>query len=56
MIYQNILAPIDGSSVSMAAVKHAITLSKTFQCQLSIISIVAVDPFKGIDFYSALPN
>lgn len=51
MSYQHILVPVDGSAISFSAVKHAATLAHRFNSQLSLISLIAEDPFTDVDFY-----
>lgn len=52
MSYQHILVPVDGSEISMAAVKHAVDLAKLHQSKISFISLITEDPFNNADFYS----
>lgn len=51
MSYQQILVPVDGSEISFSAVKKAALLAKGFNSQLTLISLVAEDPFTDADFY-----
>jgi nucleotide-binding universal stress UspA family protein len=51
MPYQHILVPVDGSEISFSAVKHAAQIAKAFNSQLTLISLIAEDPFTGADFY-----
>ena len=51
MSYQQILVPVDGSEISFSAVKKAAILAKAFNSQLTLISLVAEDPFTDADFY-----
>lgn len=51
MAYQHILVPVDGSDISLSAVKHAAALATAFNSQLTLISLIAEDPFTGVDFY-----
>ena len=51
MAYQHILVPVDGSEISFSAVKHAAQIAKAFNSQLTLISLIAEDPFTGVDFY-----
>lgn len=51
MSYQNILVPVDGSQISFSAVKHAAEIAKVFNSKLTLISLVAEDPFTDSDFY-----
>lgn len=51
MSYQHILVPVDGSEISFSAVKHAAQIAKAFDSQLTLVSLIAEDPFTGVDFY-----
>ncbi|TCB79518.1 universal stress protein [Acinetobacter sp. ANC 4173] len=51
MSYQHILVPVDGSAISFSAVKHAAIIAKAFGSELTLISLVAEDPFTEVDFY-----
>ena len=51
MSYQHILVPVDGSQISFSAVEKAAQIAKAFNAQLSLISLVAEDPFTDADFY-----
>lgn len=51
MAYQHILVPVDGSEISFSAVRHAAKIAKAFGSQLSLISLIAEDPFTEADFY-----
>jgi nucleotide-binding universal stress UspA family protein len=51
MSYQHILVPVDGSEISFSAVKKAAQIAKAFNSQLTLISLVAEDPFTDADFY-----
>ena len=55
MNYQHIIVPVDGSDISLAAVKQAAQIAKAFGSKLTAISLVAVDPFSGVDFYYISP-
>ncbi|WP_130804705.1 universal stress protein [Acinetobacter ihumii] len=55
MTYQRILVPVDDSPLSTAAVQHAIDLAKAFNSQVTVMSVVAIDPFVGVDFYKVAP-
>lgn len=55
MSYQHILVPIDGSEISLSALKQAASLAKNCQAKLTAISLLAVDPFDSADFYSVSP-
>jgi nucleotide-binding universal stress UspA family protein len=51
MSYNHILVPVDGSQISFSAVKKAAEIAKALNSQLSLISLVAEDPFTDADFY-----
>ncbi|QHI09486.1 universal stress protein [Acinetobacter haemolyticus] len=55
MSYQNILVPVDDSPISYAAVEHARSLAKLSGAKVTVLSVVAVDPFVGVDFYQVAP-
>jgi len=55
MPYQHILLAVDDSPISYAAVEHAEKLALALQSKVTVTSIVAIDPFKGIDFYQVAP-
>lgn len=55
MSYQNILVPVDDSPISYAAVDHALSLAKLCGSKVTILSVVSVDPFVGVDFYKVAP-
>ncbi|WP_353142816.1 universal stress protein [Acinetobacter pragensis] len=51
MSYNQILVPVDGSQISFSAVKKAAQIAKAFNSKLTLISLVAEDPFTDADFY-----
>ena len=51
MSYKHILVPVDGSQISFSGVKKAAQIAKAFGGQLTLISLVAEDPFTDADFY-----
>ena len=55
MNYQHILVPVDGSDISLAAARQAAHIAKAFGSKLTAISLVALDPFSGVDFYYISP-
>ena len=55
MSYQHILLAVDDSPVSYAAVEHAEKLALALNCKITVTSVIAVDPFKGVDFYQVAP-
>lgn len=56
MTYKHILVPIDDSPTSYAAIEHAKTLAQAFDSQVTIISVLSIDPMVGVDFYKVLPS
>ena len=55
MSYQNILVPVDGSTISLSAVQKAAQIAQAFGGQLTLISLVTEDPFSEADFYYPSP-
>ncbi|BBF79038.1 MULTISPECIES: universal stress protein [Acinetobacter] len=55
MKYEHILVPVDGSDISLAALKQAASIAKAFNSKITAISLLAVDPFSGVDFYYVSP-
>ena len=53
--YQHILVPVDDSPVAYAVIEHARALAAAFSAQVTLFSVVAVDPFFGVDFYKVAP-
>lgn len=53
--YQHILVAVDESPISYAAAEHALEIAKVFGSKVSLISVIAVDPFAGVDFYKVAP-
>lgn len=56
MSYKNILVPVDDSPISYAAIEHAEKLAKAFNGHLTVLSVLAVDPMVGVDFYKFAPS
>lgn len=54
-LYQHILVPVDDSPVAYAAAEHARELAATLGAKVTFMSVIAVDPFYGIDFYKVAP-
>lgn len=54
-VYQHILVAVDESPVSFAAAAQARALAQLTKSKVTIISVVAVDPFVGVDFYKVAP-
>lgn len=55
MSYQHILLAVDDSPISYAAVEHAEKLALALHSKITVMSVIAVDPFKGVDFYKVAP-
>lgn len=53
--YDHLLVALDESSISYAAADHALELAKVFHSHVTLLSVIAVDPFKGVDFYKVAP-
>lgn len=53
--YDHILVAIDESPISYAAAEHALELAAAFKSQVTLLSVIAVDPFIGVDFYKVAP-
>ncbi|HJF27857.1 universal stress protein [Acinetobacter bohemicus] len=53
--YDNLLVALDESSISYAAAEHALEMAKVFHSKVTLLSVIAVDPFKGVDFYKVAP-
>lgn len=54
-LYQHILVPVDDSPVAYDAAEHARRLAVSLGAKVTLMSVVAVDPFYGIDFYKVAP-
>lgn len=52
MLYKHILVPVDGSPTSLAAIQHAVQLAKIHGSQVSLIFVMVVDTFIGVDYVS----
>lgn len=55
MSYQHILVAVDESPISFAAAAQARQLAPLTQSKVTLLSVVAVDPFIGVDFYKVAP-
>lgn len=53
MSYQHILVPVDGSSTALTAVHQAAQLAKTYNSQVTILLVVTIDPFIGVEYVNA---
>ncbi len=53
--YKHILVPVDESSTSNHAVAQAINIAKQGDTKVTLLSVIAVDPFVSVDFYKVAP-
>jgi len=53
--YQHILVAVDESPMAYAAVEQALSLAKNLDSHVTIMSVIAIDPFVGVDFYKVAP-
>ncbi|WOE32289.1 MULTISPECIES: universal stress protein [unclassified Acinetobacter] len=53
--YKHILIAVDESPISYSAVEQALSLAKELNAVVTIMSVIAVDPFVGVDFYKVAP-
>lgn len=53
MTYQNILVPVDGSDTSFAAVKQAAELAKVFDSKITVVQVLALDPYIAAEYITA---
>ena len=56
MSYQHILVAIDDSPLTATAIQHASDLAQVFSSQITLVGVVAIDPFFGVDFYKVVPS
>lgn len=55
MSYKHILIAVDDSSIAYAAAEQALKLAKDLHAKVTLMSVIAVDPFVGVDFYKVAP-
>lgn len=55
MSYKNILVPVDDSPISYAAIEHAEKMAKAFNSEVTVMSVLSVDPLRSVDFYKVAP-
>ncbi|MDV2468128.1 universal stress protein [Acinetobacter chinensis] len=55
MTYKHILVPVDESPISYAAVEQALSLAQELKSTVTVMSVISVDPFVGVDFYKVAP-
>ena len=53
MAYQNILVPVDGSETSYTAVAQAAELAKAFGGKITVVQVLALDPYSAAEYISA---
>ena len=53
MSYQHILVPVDGSPTSLSAVHQAAQLAKTYHSQVTLLLVITIDPFIGVEYINA---
>ncbi|MFC3902233.1 Nucleotide-binding universal stress protein, UspA family [Acinetobacter marinus] len=53
MSYQHIVVPVDGSDTALSAIKQAAQLAKAFDSKVTLLCVISVDPFVGIEFFNA---
>ena len=53
MACQNILVPVDGSETSHAAVAQAAELAKAFGGKITVVQVLALDPYIAAEYISA---
>ena len=53
--YKQLRVPVDETPMSYAAAEQALSLAKDLNCPVTIMSVIAVDPFVGVDFYKVAP-
>lgn len=55
VVYQRIVVAVDESASAKAAIQHAIAFAQQFNAEVTLMSVIAVDPFVGVDFYQIAP-
>ncbi|GAA5182852.1 universal stress protein [Acinetobacter kookii] len=53
MSYQNILVPVDGSETAYAAVAKAAEFAKAFGSKITVVQVLALDPYIAAEYISA---
>ncbi|MFH7805736.1 universal stress protein [Acinetobacter sp. BSP-53] len=53
MAYQNILVPVDGSETAYAAVAKAAEFAKAFGSKITVVQVLALDPYIAAEYISA---
>ncbi|WP_407305294.1 universal stress protein [Acinetobacter sp.] len=53
MAYHNILVPIDGSETANAAVAKAVEFAKAFGSKVTVVQVLALDPYIAAEYISA---
>lgn len=52
-MYEHILVPLDGSTASEMAVEHAVRLAENFRAELTLLRVVSLPVFPGVDVAEA---
>ncbi|TSH77795.1 universal stress protein [Acinetobacter sp. RF15A] len=53
MSFEHILVPIDGSEISYAAVDKAVELAKAFNSKVTVVQVLALDPYITAEYITA---
>ncbi|MDM1780303.1 universal stress protein [Acinetobacter sp. 10FS3-1] len=53
MSFEHILVPIDGSEISYAAVDKAVELAKAFNSKVTVVQVLALDPYIAAEYITA---
>ena len=53
MPFEHILVPIDGSETSYAAVDKAVEIAKAFNSKVTVVQVLALDPYIAAEYISA---
>lgn len=56
MSFQHLLFVIDDDQISPTAIHHVTQLALAFNSQLTLMSVVSIDPFFAIEFYKIAPS
>ena len=56
MSFEHILFVIDDDHVSSTTLQHVTDFSLAFNCPLTLMSVISVDPFFAIEFYKIVPS
>ena len=53
MSFEHILVPVDGSETSYAAVDKAVEIAKAFNSKLTVVQMLALDPYIAAEYITA---